>query len=238
MTRYALSRIAFLLVLALLAMTQGCELWRRVFPREQYKPVLTQPTPTPAPPPPAPVAAAPDEAPKTSVTQAMAPGEATRPGNPASWGDAGKLGVGREFDAVYFNGQETDLDTVAKGRLEGYAKWLNEHPHVWVTLAGHADLHGNQAYAYNLGMARALAAADYLIGRGVERGRVYTISYGKDHPVVDAADPQSDALNNRVDVLGFVPPPGQSAPASAGPDQNPPESEAPPVQPSGKELTK
>jgi outer membrane protein OmpA-like peptidoglycan-associated protein len=165
------------------------------------------------------------------------PGEATRPGNPATWGESGQLAVGRQFDPIFFNGQGTELDTVAKQRLASYAEWLRAHPQVWVTLVGHADRHASYGYAYNLGMTRALAVADYFLGAGLDARRIFTTSTGKDQPAATEKTPEADALNNRVEVMGFVPPPGVEGPQEAGlPQGAAPEPEPLPPSPAGRDL--
>lgn len=231
------------LLLALLAVAllplPACNIWEQLFLNgDPYKPILAPPpvqttVSTPAnPPTPRPTPKI--EAPPTRPVAESAP---ARPGNPASWGDTGRLGVGREFDSIYFNGQGTELDTVATQRLASYAEWLRAHPGVFITLAGHASLDIPYRYAYDLGMARAQTAADALIGHGLEPRRIFTISYGKDLPLASGTEPPANALNNRVEVLGFVPPAGQDAPpAGEAGRPAPPAAEPPAPSRPGQEL--
>lgn len=220
------------LLAALLMLPQGCGLLKQLFHREEYKPILAPPRPAPAEP-----AATPKPTPPPRPQPVV--DQVARPGNPAAWGEAGQMGVGREFDAVYFTNQSTELDAAAKQRVAGYVEWLRAHPQVLITLVGYADRGNPYQYSYSLGMARALAVADAMIGAGLEKQRIFSTTFGKDRPAAEGVDPQADALNNRVEVLGFVPPPGLVAPPPAGIDKGEaPEADAPEVPPAGRELTR
>jgi peptidoglycan-associated lipoprotein len=143
---------------------------------------------------------------------ATSSGGEMRPGNPMQWGEAASLAVGRTFDPIYFDFDSDELSPNARGRLNDYAQWLRQNPRVWVCLPGHCDRHGSAEYNYNLGMARSLAAINYLVGQGVETRRLFPISYGEDRPAVEGDTPEADALNRRVEFLAFMAPEGEAVP--------------------------
>ena len=58
------------------------------------------------------------------------------------------------------------------------------YPNVRVTIEGHADERGTREYNLALGDRRANAARAYLESRGVARGRMQVISWGKERPQV------------------------------------------------------
>ena len=67
--------------------------------------------------------------------------------------------------------------------LESNATWLKAHPHARVTIEGHCDERGTQAYNYVLGERRAETAQQYLSHLGVPAHQIRVVSFGKDRPV-------------------------------------------------------
>jgi peptidoglycan-associated lipoprotein len=67
--------------------------------------------------------------------------------------------------------------------LESNAKWLKAHPHARITIEGHCDERGTQAYNYVLGERRAQTAKQYLSHLGVPSHQMVVVSFGKDRPV-------------------------------------------------------
>lgn len=143
----------------------------------------------------------------------LAADDVARPGNPAAWGESAQIAVGRQFEPIFFDADSDELDVNGRQRLREYATWLTVHPQVWVTLAGHTDQLGSTRYSYTLGMARALAVQDFLIGQGLAPGRLYAISFGRDLPAAEGKPAETKALDNRVELLAFIAPLGVPAPA-------------------------
>ncbi len=65
-------------------------------------------------------------------------------------------------------------------------------------MAGNADERGSAEYNLALGNRRALAAKQYLVGKGIDGSRIETVSYGSERPI---ATGQSEAAwaQNRND---------------------------------------
>ncbi|MEA3409336.1 MAG: OmpA family protein, partial [Candidatus Eisenbacteria bacterium] len=66
--------------------------------------------------------------------------------------------------------------------LEGIAAWMRETPDANILIEGHCDERGTNEYNMALGEQRALAARRYLVGLGIDSGRLTTISYGEERP--------------------------------------------------------
>ena len=66
------------------------------------------------------------------------------------------------------------------------------------TVEGHADERGTREYNIALGARRAQAVRDYLASRGVQPGRMRTISYGKERPVAVCNDISCWSQNRRA----------------------------------------
>ena len=81
--------------------------------------------------------------------------------------------------------------------LEGVAAWLRENPDARVLIEGHCDERGTNEYNMALGEQRALAARRYLVGLGIDSGRLTTISYGEERPVAFGSTEDAWSQNRR-----------------------------------------
>ncbi|GGE39133.1 outer membrane lipoprotein Omp16 [Agaricicola taiwanensis] len=123
-------------------------------------------------------------------------------------GSAGTPGSQQDFvvnvgDRVFFETDSTDLTPQARATLDKQAQWLNRYGNYPVTVEGHADERGTREYNLALSARRAQVVRDYLAARGVNPGRLRTISYGKERPVAVCDDISCWSQNRRgVTVLG------------------------------------
>jgi len=99
---------------------------------------------------------------------------------------------------VYFGYDEYNLDDRAQSTLSKQAQWLKRYPNKSFTIEGHADERGTREYNLALGARRAEAAKRYLVGLGIEEGRLNTISYGKERPEVAGSNESAWAQNRRA----------------------------------------
>jgi peptidoglycan-associated lipoprotein len=131
-------------------------------------------------------------------------------GGPGSNGGEGPVTPGseREFavkvgDTVHFTVDSAQLTPEAEQTLNGQARWLQQYGNYGITIEGHADERGTREYNIALGAQRAAAVKQYLGSRGINPGRVRTLSYGKERPVAVCADISCWSQNRRaVTVLG------------------------------------
>jgi OOP family OmpA-OmpF porin len=69
-----------------------------------------------------------------------------------------------------------------------------------VIAVGHTDSVGTDAYNQRLSVRRAEAVKSYLVGKGVEKNRVYTEGKGEKQPVADNKTAEGRAKNRRVEI--------------------------------------
>ncbi len=106
-------------------------------------------------------------------------------------------------DRIFFDTDSTSIRADAAATLDRQAQWLAQYPNYAITVEGHADERGTREYNLALGARRATATKDYLASRGVNPGRMKTISYGKEKPVAVCDDISCWSQNRRaVTVLG------------------------------------
>jgi peptidoglycan-associated lipoprotein len=100
---------------------------------------------------------------------------------------------------VYFDYDQSDLRSDAKSTLDAKLAILRANPGLNMRIEGNTDERGSVEYNLALGMRRATAAKDYLVGFGVDGGRFETISYGEERPVDMGHDESAWARNRRAD---------------------------------------
>ncbi len=124
-------------------------------------------------------------------------------GLPVEQTEAGDSIAEVSFDAVHFRTDSAELDDSALATLDQLAEHLEDNDRLHVTVEGHCDERGTEAYNLALGHARAEAIKKYLVGLGVDGERVSTVSYGEERPVSAGRDGQSLAQNRRGEFVLF-----------------------------------
>ncbi len=69
-----------------------------------------------------------------------------------------------------------------------------------IIAVGHTDSVGSDAYNQKLSVRRAEAVKAYLVGKGIEKNRVYTEGKGEKQPVADNKTAEGRAKNRRVEI--------------------------------------
>jgi outer membrane protein OmpA-like peptidoglycan-associated protein len=140
--------------------------------------------PPPPPPPPAPRVAPPPPPPPPPLA------EAKRIVLRGINFDFNKSNIKREFEPV----------------LDEAARILQENPAVRVSVEGHTDSIGSEAYNQRLSERRANAVKRYLVAHGVAADRLEAVGKGESQPVApnrtpDGKDnPEGRAMNRRVEL--------------------------------------
>ena len=109
-----------------------------------------------------------------------------------------------EAHAVHFAFDKSDLDTEARGILDGMASCLKDAGGVALTVEGHCDERGTTEYNLHLGERRAEAVKKYLVNLGLDAKTLKTISFGEERPVCSESTEDCWARNRR----GVVKPAG------------------------------
>jgi len=190
------SRILISISAALILAAAGCA----------KKPVAQAPPPAPQ--------AAPQSAPSTPAPS-PAPRAAAQPQPQAAAAPAQRLPdaatraridqlLARIEDA-YFDYNQHTLRPDAMKALQADSSELRDiivqYPTYKLTIEGHCDERGSEAYNLALGDARAKAAKDYLVQVGISNSQLAVVSYGKDKPVCDEHDETCWQKNRRIHIV-------------------------------------
>ncbi len=144
------------------------------------KPAAPAPAPAPAP------VAAPAPAP-------VAPPVAPKPMAPVS------EKVTYAADA-FFDFNKSVLKPEAKAKLDDLVSKTGGVNLEVIIAVGHTDSVGSDAYNQKLSVSRADSVKAYLVGKGIEKNRVYTEGKGEKQPVADNKTAEGRAKNRRVEI--------------------------------------
>jgi len=101
---------------------------------------------------------------------------------------------------ITFDTASSDIKSSFYETLNAVAEVLDEFDKTTVTVAGHADSRGADAYNMDLSQRRALSVSNYLASQGVEPARLRAIGYGETRPIGDNSTAAGQALNRRVEI--------------------------------------
>jgi peptidoglycan-associated lipoprotein len=108
--------------------------------------------------------------------------------------------LARVFKPVLFEYNSTlikdqnDLDS-----LRNIANYMQSRPGTYVFVEGHCDERGPEAYNLALGSKRSNAVRGLLISYGASPDRIFTISYGKERPLVMEHHEEAWTKNRRAE---------------------------------------
>ncbi|EIT68280.1 OmpA family protein [Hydrocarboniphaga effusa] len=104
------------------------------------------------------------------------------------------------LQGVTFEFNQARLTANAKTILDGVADALTARAEIRVEVGGHTDSRGSDSYNQKLSENRAQSVMQYLIGKGIDAGRMSAKGYGESHPVADNETDDGRELNRRVEL--------------------------------------
>ena len=114
-------------------------------------------------------------------------------------------GIAVSFEnGILFPFDSASLKPEARDNLRNLARSLHDNARTDVLIVGHTDSTGGDAYNEDLSRRRASAAASYLSGQGVGRGRLRTEGRGESEPIASNADESGREQNRRVEVAIYA----------------------------------
>ena len=139
--------------------------------------------PPPPPPPPPPAAPAPAPAP-------VAP-----PAPPAPVSEKVTFAADTFFDF-----DKSVLKAEGRAKLDDLVSKTKGINLEVIIAVGHTDSVGTDTYNQKLSIRRSEAVKNYLVGKGIEKNRVYTEGKGEKQPVADNKTAEGRAKNRRVEI--------------------------------------
>ncbi|MBZ5496774.1 MAG: peptidoglycan-associated lipoprotein Pal [Acidobacteriia bacterium] len=102
---------------------------------------------------------------------------------------------------AFFDYDKYDIRDDAREALLQDVQLLKERSNIRITIEGHCDERGSEAYNLALGDKRANAARDFLIAQGISAARIDTISYGEEKPFAPGHDEEAWKQNRRAHLV-------------------------------------
>ncbi len=102
---------------------------------------------------------------------------------------------------VLFETDKAQLKSGATGNLNTLVMFLNNYPNRTVLIEGYTDSVGSDDYNQGLSSRRAESVQAYLVGQGIDRGRLSASGLGESAPVADNESAMGRQLNRRVEVI-------------------------------------
>ena len=99
---------------------------------------------------------------------------------------------------VHFAFDSSALSDQARQILNSKADYLRTNPDITITIEGHCDDRGTDAYNMALGEQRAESVKIFLAGLGIDNNRLNTVSYGEERPIAMGHNQASWAENRRA----------------------------------------
>jgi len=102
---------------------------------------------------------------------------------------------------IYFHTNKATLQDISYEPLNQLADILNKYPNAKLTIEGHTDNTGSNAYNLTLSNNRAKAVVDYLVNKGIAVSRLKGVGFGEDKPVTTNNTAEGRTLNRRVELI-------------------------------------
>ena len=100
---------------------------------------------------------------------------------------------------IFFDFDKATLKDESKPELDRLSNFLTENTAIKISLAGHTDSTGPEAYNMGLSKRRAQSVASYLMKKGIPKERIIVEYYGETKPAVDNTTIENRKKNRRVE---------------------------------------
>jgi OOP family OmpA-OmpF porin len=104
------------------------------------------------------------------------------------------------LEGVNFAFDKADLLPSAYPILEEDVRMLKNRPELQVSIEGHCDIRGSDAYNMKLSERRADSVYKYLLSQGIAANRMKTVGYGRTRPLVPNTSEENMYKNRRVEI--------------------------------------
>ncbi len=102
---------------------------------------------------------------------------------------------------VLFDTGKANLKSATSQHLTDLALFLGKYPLRGAIIEGHTDNVGSSGYNQGLSQQRADSVRNFLLGRGIQSGRLSSLGKGEDMPVAGNESVSGRQQNRRVEVI-------------------------------------
>jgi outer membrane protein OmpA-like peptidoglycan-associated protein len=106
-----------------------------------------------------------------------------------------------ELQPIFFQQSKAIILEESYPEIERLAATLKEMPTLRIRIEGHTDNVGKAEDLLRLSEERAEAIREFLVQKGIDRGRIEVIGYGPRFPLTDNSSDEMRARNRRVEFV-------------------------------------
>jgi outer membrane protein OmpA-like peptidoglycan-associated protein len=106
-----------------------------------------------------------------------------------------------ELKGPNFDFDKATLRPSGKEKLDEALKTLNQYPDMKISVEGHTDSVGSDAYNQRLSERRAATVVSYLESKGIASSRLTSRGFGESKPIADNKTAEGRAENRRVELI-------------------------------------
>jgi OmpA-OmpF porin, OOP family len=114
-------------------------------------------------------------------------------------------GIPGKLDAIYFDFDKYNIKPEFRDVMKKNADWLKANKDYNIRIEGNCDERGTSEYNMALGQRRADSAMKFLMGLGIGKGRIDTVSYGEEKPLCMEHNEGCWSQNRRDDFVVVKP---------------------------------
>lgn len=113
------------------------------------------------------------------------------------------LEVGRKLvlDNIHFAYNRYDIEESSMPELDYLVSLMQARPTLRIKIEGHTDSAGEENYNLQLSRRRAESVKKYMMRRGIESDRLFTIGYGESKPTASNDTDEGRRLNRRTEFI-------------------------------------
>lgn len=113
------------------------------------------------------------------------------------------LEVGRKLvlENINFSYNRYNIEAESEPELDYLVRLLLTRPRMQIKVEGHTDSIGDYQYNLNLSKRRAEAVKAYMVGKGIEADRLFTIGYGEARPTATNRTEEGRQANRRTEFV-------------------------------------
>jgi len=114
-------------------------------------------------------------------------------------------GIKVTFDGgILFDFDSAALRQDAEANLSEFAESMTDFEDTNILIVGHTDSKGPADYNQDLSERRAGSAADFLMARGIQSGRITSVGRGETEPVATNETAEGRQQNRRVEIAIYA----------------------------------
>lgn len=111
--------------------------------------------------------------------------------------------VARQTIRINFDFDKSDIRPADVPELQKALDFVKQHSIYKISIEGHTDGRGSEAYNQALSMRRATAVKTWLVQHGVSGDRLTPVGYGKSRPIADNNTDAGRFRNRRVELIAI-----------------------------------